>query len=118
VRAWGLEILCLNPEEYSNALTAVLLPAGNDADKVRQIILERFDMSLGTGLGRMQGKVFRIGHLGDFNDLTLAGTLCGVEMGLQLAGVPIRREGVAAALDYLSSASPHAATSPVRVRLA
>ena len=118
VRAWGLEILCLNPEEYSNALTAVLLPAGNDADKVRRIILERFDMSLGTGLGRMQGKVFRIGHLGDFNDLTLAGTLCGVEMGLQLAGVPIRKEGVAAALDYLATSRQQSTASSVRVRLA
>ena len=118
VRAWGLEILCLNPEEYSNALTAVLLPAGSDADKVRQVILERFDMSLGTGLGKMQGKVFRIGHLGDFNDLTLAGTLCGVEMGLQLAGVPIRKEGVTAALDYLAASGKHSTASPVRVRLA
>ena len=118
VRAWGLEILCLNPDEYSNALTAVLLPAGHDADKVRQIILERFDMSLGTGLGKMQGKVFRIGHLGDFNDLTLAGTLCGVEMGLQLAGVPIRREGVAAALEHLASAGSQQAANPARVRLA
>jgi len=102
VRAWGLEILCANPDEYSNSLTAVLLPAGHDADKVREIVLERFDMSLGTGLGKMQGKVFRIGHLGDFNDLMLAGTLCGVEMGLGLAGVPIRREGVSAALDFLA----------------
>ena len=118
VRAWGLEILCLNPDEYSNALTAVLLPAGHDADKVRQIILERFDMSLGTGLGKMQGKVFRIGHLGDFNDLTLAGTLCGVEMGLQLAGVPIRREGVAAALEHLASAGSQQTANPARVRLA
>lgn len=103
VRTWGLEILCLNAEEYSNALTAVLLPAGHDADKVRQIILERFDMSLGTGLGKLQGKVFRIGHLGDFNDLTLAGTLCGVEMGLQLAGVPVKASGVKAALDFLAN---------------
>ncbi len=117
VLAWGLEILCMNPEEYSNALTAVLLPAGHDADKVRQIILERFDMSLGTGLGKMQGKVFRIGHLGDFNDLTLAGTLCGVEMGLQLAGVPIHRQGVSAALDHLASGAKQAA-STARVRLA
>jgi alanine-glyoxylate transaminase/serine-glyoxylate transaminase/serine-pyruvate transaminase len=117
VRAWGLEILCLNAEEYSNALTAVLLPAGHDADKVRQIILERFDMSLGTGLGKLQGKVFRIGHLGDFNDLTLAGTLCGVEMGLQLAGVPIKTSGVAAALDFLANpeAGQQAATQ-ARVR--
>ena len=105
VRAWGLEILCANPDEYSNSLTAVLLPAGHDADKVREIVRDRFDMSLGTGLGKMQGKVFRIGHLGDFNDLTLAGTLCGVEMGLGLAGVPIRREGVAAALDFLAGAT-------------
>ena len=104
VRAWGLEILCANPDEYSNSLTAVLLPAGHDADKVREIVLDRFDMSLGTGLGKMQGKAFRIGHLGDFNDLMLAGTLCGVEMGLGLAGVPIRREGVAAALDFLAGA--------------
>ena len=115
VRGWGLEILCADPAEYSNALTAVLLPAGQDADKVRQIILERFDMSLGAGLGKLQGKVFRIGHLGDFNDLALAGTLCGVEMGLQLAGVPIRKEGVAAALDYLSNPGERAAA---RVRLA
>ena len=105
VRAWGLEILCANPDEYSNSLTAVLLPAGHDADKVREIVRDRFDMSLGTGLGKMQGKVFRIGHLGDFNDLTLAGTLCGVEMGLALAGVPIRREGVTAALDFLAGAT-------------
>jgi alanine-glyoxylate transaminase / serine-glyoxylate transaminase / serine-pyruvate transaminase len=101
VRAWGLEILCADSGEYSNTLTAVMMPAGHDADKLRQIILERFDMSLGAGLGRMQGKVFRIGHLGDFNDLMLAGTLCGVEMGLVLAGVPIKPEGVAAALEWL-----------------
>lgn len=104
VRAWGLEILCSNPAEYSSSLTAVLLPAGHDADKLRAIVLERFDMSLGAGLGKMQGKVFRIGHLGDFNDLMLAGTLCGVEMGLSLAGVPVRREGVAAALEFLTGA--------------
>ena len=115
VRAWGLEILCADPAEYSNSLTAVLLPAGQDADKVRQIILERFDMSLGAGLGKLQGKIFRIGHLGDFNDLTLAGTLCGVEMGLQLAGVPIRKEGVAAALDSLSHPGERAAGNQVRV---
>ncbi len=118
VRAWGLEVLCLNPEEYSSALTAVLLPAGHDADKVRQIILERFDMSLGTGLGKLQGKVFRIGHLGDFNDLALAGTLCGVEMGLQLAGVPIKAAGVQAALDYLAHPETMQSGSQPRVRLA
>jgi alanine-glyoxylate transaminase/serine-glyoxylate transaminase/serine-pyruvate transaminase len=102
VRAWGLEVLARNPAEYSGALTAVLMPAGHDADKVRKIILENFDMSLGTGLGKLAGKVFRIGHLGDFNDLTLMGTLAGCEMGLVLAGTPIKREGVNAALQYLS----------------
>ncbi|MDJ0778349.1 MAG: aminotransferase class V-fold PLP-dependent enzyme [Gammaproteobacteria bacterium] len=102
VRAWGLEILCQNPDEYSDVLTAILLPEGHDADRVRQIILERFDMSLGTGLGKVQGRVFRIGHLGDFNDLMLAGTLSGVEMGLGLAGVPFTPGGVSAALEYLA----------------
>ena len=102
VRAWGLDVLALDPREYSASLTAVLLPAGHDADRVRAVILEAFDMSLGTGLGKLAGKVFRIGHLGDFNDLTLAGTLAGVEMGLALAGVPVKREGVQAALEYLA----------------
>jgi len=102
VRAWGLEVLALDPREYSGSLTAVLLPAGHDADRVRTLILEAFDMSLGTGLGKLAGKVFRIGHLGDFNDLTLAGTLAGVEMGLALAGVPVKKEGVQAALAYLA----------------
>jgi alanine-glyoxylate transaminase / serine-glyoxylate transaminase / serine-pyruvate transaminase len=102
VRGWGLEVLAKNPAEYSASLTAVLMPAGHDADRVRKVILENFDMSLGTGLGKLAGKVFRIGHLGDFNDLMLAGTLAGCEMGLALAGVPIRREGVKAALDYLA----------------
>jgi alanine-glyoxylate transaminase / serine-glyoxylate transaminase / serine-pyruvate transaminase len=101
VRAWGLEVLCADEREYSGSLTAVLMPAGHDADKVREIILERFDMSLGTGLGRLAGRVFRIGHLGHFNDLTLAGTLAGVQMGLQLAGTPIAPAGVDAALDVL-----------------
>ena len=101
-RAWGLEILCLNPEEYSNTLTALLMPEGHDADKLRQVILERYNMSLGTGLGKLQGRVFRIGHLGDFNELMLAGTLCGVEMGLAVAGVPHKQGGVLAALDYLA----------------
>lgn len=101
VRGWGLEVLCADPREYSNALTAVVLPEGHDADRIRALILDHFDMSLGTGLGRLAGRVFRIGHLGDFNDLTLAGTLSGVEMGLALSGVPIVREGVRAALDYL-----------------
>jgi alanine-glyoxylate transaminase/serine-glyoxylate transaminase/serine-pyruvate transaminase len=103
VQAWGLEILCVNPLEYSNSLTAVMVPQGHDADHVREVILQRFDMSLGTGLSKLQGTVFRIGHLGHFNDLTLMGTLCGVEMGLQLAGVPIRQGGVQAALDSLAA---------------
>jgi alanine-glyoxylate transaminase/serine-glyoxylate transaminase/serine-pyruvate transaminase len=103
VRAWGLEVLAKNPAEYSASLTAVLMPAGHDADRVRKIILENFDMSLGTGLGKLAGKVFRIGHLGDFNDLTLAGTLAGCEMGLELAGVPVKKEGVRAALEYIAS---------------
>ena len=102
VKAWGLEVVCLNPEEYSSSLTAVMMPDGQDADALRKVILERFDMSLGTGLGRLKGKIFRIGHLGDFNDLMLAGTLSGVEMGLALAGVPFTRGGAAAALDFLS----------------
>jgi len=103
VKAWNLEILAVNPEEYSPSLTTILMPEGHDADALRKLILERFDMSLGTGLGKLKGKIFRIGHLGDFNDLMLAGTLCGVEMGLGLAGVPFSKGGVAAALDYLSS---------------
>jgi alanine-glyoxylate transaminase/serine-glyoxylate transaminase/serine-pyruvate transaminase len=102
VRAWGLEVLATNPAEYSSSLTAVLLPAGHDADRVRRVILEHFDLSLGTGLGKLAGKVFRIGHLGDFNDLMLAGTLAGCEMGLALAGVPVKREGVQAALAWLT----------------
>jgi alanine-glyoxylate transaminase/serine-glyoxylate transaminase/serine-pyruvate transaminase len=106
VRAWGLEFCCLNPEEYSDTLTAVWMPDGHDADKLRRLILNRFDMSLGTGLGKVTGRVFRIGHLGDLNDLTLAGTLCGVEMGLGLAGVPVVKGGVDAALEYLASSVP------------
>ncbi len=101
VRAWGLEVLCQNPDEYSSSLTAVVMPPGHDADALRKVVLERFDMSLGTGLTKLQGKVFRIGHLGDFNDLTLAGTLAGVEMGLVLAGVPHRKGGVLAAMEHL-----------------
>jgi alanine-glyoxylate transaminase/serine-glyoxylate transaminase/serine-pyruvate transaminase len=104
VRAWNLELLCRNEEEYSDSLTAILLPEGQDADRFRRIVLERFDMSLGTGLGKLAGKVFRIGHLGFFNDLTLCGTLAGVEMGLSLAGVPHRAGGVQAAMEYLAEA--------------
>jgi alanine-glyoxylate transaminase/serine-glyoxylate transaminase/serine-pyruvate transaminase len=103
VRTWGLEILCAKPAEYSSALTAVLMPDGYDEAQFRQVVLERFDMSLGSGLGKVAGKVFRIGHLGDFNDLTLMGTLCGVEMGLAIAGIPHRQGGVEAAMDYLAA---------------
>ncbi|MFV2032513.1 MAG: alanine--glyoxylate aminotransferase family protein [Gammaproteobacteria bacterium] len=102
VRAWGLEILCLNPEEYSDSLTAVLVPEGHDADHLRKVILERYNMSLGTGLAKLQGRVFRIGHLGDFNDLMLSGTLSGVEMGLAAAQIPYTKGGINAALDYLA----------------
>ncbi|MDA1235876.1 MAG: aminotransferase class V-fold PLP-dependent enzyme [Acidobacteria bacterium] len=99
---WGLENLAAVPAEYSNALTAVMMPEGHDADKLRALILKRFDMSLGTGLGKVQGRVFRIGHLGHFNELMLMGTLCGVEMGLKLAGVPHNAGGAAAAMRALS----------------
>ena len=102
VKAWGLEILCKNPKEYSSSLTAVLVPDGHDADALRKVILDNYNMSLGTGLNKVQGKVFRIGHLGDFNDLMLAGTLSGVEMGLKKSGIPFKPGGIMAALDYLS----------------
>ena len=104
VRAWGLEIVCEDPREYSSSLTAVFVPEGSDADKLRAVILENFDMSLGAGLSKLAEKVFRIGHLGSFNDLMLAGTLCGVEMGLRLAGVPFKEGGVLAALQSLAPA--------------
>jgi alanine-glyoxylate transaminase/serine-glyoxylate transaminase/serine-pyruvate transaminase len=104
VKAWGLELVATDPREYSNCVTAVLMPAGHDADAFRKLVLDRFDMSLGTGLGKLKGKIFRIGHLGDFNDVSLAGTLAGVEMGLALARVPFQKGGVAAALDRLAAA--------------
>ena len=104
VRAWGLEIVCGDPREYSSSLTAVFMPEGHNADGLRRIILENFDMSLGAGLSKLAGKVFRIGHLGSFNDLMLAGTLSGVEMGLRLAGVPHHEGGVTAALQSLAAA--------------
>ena len=104
VRAWGLETVCEEPSEYSNVTTAVMMPDGHNADQLRKTILERFDMSLGTGLGKLAGKAFRIGHLGSFNDLMVAGTLSGVEMGLAVAGVPHRPGGVAAALAHLTQA--------------
>jgi len=102
VREWGLEVLCLDEREHSGSLTAVLMPEGHDADELRRIILDRYDMSLGAGLTKLAGTVFRIGHLGAFNDLTLAGTLCGVQMGLHNAGVPVKGNGVDAALEVLS----------------
>ena len=102
VRAWGLEVLCLNPAEYSGSSTSVMVPAGSNADELRKVIMEKFNMSLGNGLGRLAGKVFRIGHLGDLNDLMLAGTLSGVEMGLAVTGVPHKAGGVLAAFEYLT----------------
>ncbi|MBE0531306.1 MAG: aminotransferase class V-fold PLP-dependent enzyme [Rhodospirillales bacterium] len=104
VRAWGLEIQCLDEREYSGVLTAVRLPDGHNADAFRKVVLEHFNMSLGNGLSKLQGKVFRIGHLGDFNDLTLMGTLAGVEMGLVVARVPHTKGGAQAALDHLAKA--------------
>jgi alanine-glyoxylate transaminase / serine-glyoxylate transaminase / serine-pyruvate transaminase len=111
VRAWGLELVCQDPTEYSNTVTAVFTPEGHSADALRAIILEKFDMSLGAGLSKLANKVFRIGHLGHFNDLMLAGTLAGVEMGLRLSGVPHKEGGVMAALDSLAPKS-----KPVAVR--
>lgn len=102
VAAWRLENLCVKEVEYSPVLTAVLMPDGRNADDLRKLILENFDMSLGTGLGKVAGKVFRIGHLGHFNDLTLAGTLSGVEMGLRKSGMDNAKGGVDAALEYLA----------------
>jgi len=113
VHAWGLENVALDPDEYSNSVTAIFTPAGHSADELRKVILEHFNMALGTGLGRLRDRVFRIGHLGDFNDLMLAGALGGVEMGLDIAEVPHRKGGVAAALDYLTESLEVAA--PARV---
>jgi alanine-glyoxylate transaminase/serine-glyoxylate transaminase/serine-pyruvate transaminase len=103
VAAWGLEVFCSNERHHSGSLTAVLLPEEHSADEFRKVVLRAFDMSLGSGLSRLADRVFRIGHLGDFNDLMLAGTLAGVEMGLEAAKVPHRKGGVQAALDYLGS---------------
>jgi alanine-glyoxylate transaminase / serine-glyoxylate transaminase / serine-pyruvate transaminase len=110
VAGWGLENVALDPKEYSNSVTAVYTPTGHSADELRQVILDNFNMPLGTGLGKLQDKVFRIGHLGDFNDLMLVGTLGGVEMGLDIAGVPHRKGGVAAALDYLTASCKESAS--------
>ncbi len=109
VRGWGLELLCRNPSEYSGSLTAVMFPEGHDADAFRREVLARFDMSLGTGLGRLGGRVFRIGHLGFFNDLMLCGTLCGVEMGLAACNVPHRKNGVGEALAFLQETNTESA---------
>ena len=103
-KAWGLDVLCKEPRHYSSSLTALVMPAGHDADNFRKVALEHFDVSLGTGLSKVAGKVFRIGHLGDTNDLTIIGALAGVEMGLALAGVPHRKGGVQAAMDYFAEA--------------
>ena len=105
VRAWGLEILCLDPREYSGSVTAVMTPPGQDADHLRAVVLDRFDLSLGVGLARLAGTVFRIGHLGDLNDLSLLGTLAGVEMGLAAARIPHQPGGVDAAMRYLEEPS-------------
>ncbi len=109
VGAWGLEVLCQEPRHYSSSLTAVLMPEGHDADAFRKVVLERFNMSLGNGLSKVAGRVFRIGHLGDFNDLMLMGTLCGVEMGLGLAGVPHHAGGADAAMASLAGIPAEAA---------
>jgi alanine-glyoxylate transaminase/serine-glyoxylate transaminase/serine-pyruvate transaminase len=112
-RAWGLEVVCEDPREYSSSITALFVPEGHDADKLRQIILERYNMSLGIGLSKLAGRVFRIGHLGSFNDLMLMGTLSGVEMGLRAAGIPHREGGVLAAI---ASLAPAQAAEPAHAR--
>ena len=114
VRAWNLEILCLDAAEYSNSLTAVLMPDGHNEAKFRKTALEHFNLSLGSGLGKVAGKVFRIGHLGDFNDLMLLGTLAGIEMGVELACVPHRKGGVDAAMEFLASDSKSAAKAQAK----
>ncbi len=118
VKAWGLEILCANPAEYSSSLTAVLMPEGHSEIAFRQVVLDRFNLSLGSGLSKIRDKVFRIGHLGDFNDLMLLGTLAGVEMGLGLAGVPHQKGGVAAAMDYLVRGEETQAKAGAKARVA
>jgi alanine-glyoxylate transaminase/serine-glyoxylate transaminase/serine-pyruvate transaminase len=116
VRAWGLEVVSRDPSQYSSTVTAVLMPAGRSADEFRRIVLDQFNMSLGSGLGKVQDKVFRIGHLGDFNDLMLAGTLCGVEMGLAVADVPHTKGGAAAAMEHLTAIARQAHESQTAVR--
>jgi alanine-glyoxylate transaminase/serine-glyoxylate transaminase/serine-pyruvate transaminase len=113
VRAWGLEIVCEDPREYSSSMTAFFMPEGSDSDRFRTLVLEHFDLSLGVGLSRLAGRVVRIGHLGSFNDLMLMGTLSGVEMGLRMAGIPHREGGVMAAI---ASLAPARAAEPAHVR--
>jgi alanine-glyoxylate transaminase/serine-glyoxylate transaminase/serine-pyruvate transaminase len=115
VQHWGLEVLCLEPSEYSPVLTAVLMPPGHDADQFRKTVLDNYNMSLGSGLSKLAGKVFRIGHLGECNELTLLGALTGVEMGLSLAGVPHRAGGVAAAMTFLEERTQSNASAPLKV---
>ena len=105
VKHWGLEVLCQEPQDFSPVLTAVLMPPGHDADQFRKVVLDNFNMSLGSGLSKVAGKVFRIGHLGECNELTLIGALTGVEMGLSVAGVPHRAGGVDAAMKVLEQRS-------------
>jgi alanine-glyoxylate transaminase/serine-glyoxylate transaminase/serine-pyruvate transaminase len=102
VKAWGLDILCRDPKYYSSTVTSVAVPEGYNADELRMIALEHFNMSLGMGLNKLAGKVFRIGHLGDTNDLTILGALSGVEMSLELAGIPHEKGGVQAAMAFLA----------------
>src|SRR5260221_915347 len=115
VAQWGLEVLCLEPAEYSPVLTAVLMPPGHDADQFRKTVLDNYNMSLGSGLTKLAGKVFRIGHLGECNELTLLGALTGVEMGLSLAGVPHRAGGVAAAMTLLEQRTASNAAAHLKV---
>src|SRR6266404_3804859 len=115
VQHWGLEVLCLEPSEYSPVLTAVLMPPGHDADQFRKTVLDSYNMSLGSGLSKLAGKVFRIGHLGECHELTLLGALTGVEMGLSLAGVPHRAGGVAAAMTFLEERSQSNTSAPLKV---
>jgi alanine-glyoxylate transaminase/serine-glyoxylate transaminase/serine-pyruvate transaminase len=115
VNHWGLEVLCQEPREYSPVLTAVLMPPGHDADQFRQVVLDNYNMSLGAGLSKVAGKVFRIGHLGECNELTLLGALTGVEMGLSAAGVPHRAGGVAAAMSYLEGRTEGNNPAPLKV---
>jgi alanine-glyoxylate transaminase/serine-glyoxylate transaminase/serine-pyruvate transaminase len=115
VTHWGLEVLCQEPAEYSPVLTAVLMPPGHDADKFRKIALEKYNISLGSGLSKVAGKVFRIGHLGECNELTLLGALSGVEMGLSAAGVPHRSGGVDAAMKALESSDTSNAPSHLKI---